>query len=103
MPNLSEVLESGWIEGDYEPPSILLAYEPIYDTAYLVVDDKSPVVELGDELGAVYAVEKNKCRVQDGIYYCHDVKPIHDMPLTDRQYYVWESLIPLLSEDIDLV
>ena len=102
-PSLRSTLRQGWIDGEYKPPSYVLAYEPSVKAYYVVVDDSTPVIELADELGATYVVEKNKCYFEDGIYICHEVQPLHDFPITDRQYFAWESLIPLLDKDYNIV
>lgn len=97
--NLNLLLESGWIEGDYEAPSILLAYEPTFNTWYFVVDDTKSIIELSDEEGTTYIVNSDDCHVESGVYVCHDVQVIHELPITDRQYYVNESLVPLLDDE----
>ena len=99
LSNLNLQLERGWIEGGYEAPSLLLAYEPTFSAWYFVVDDSTPIIELSDENGAIYTVNIGKCRIINGIYVCQDVQVIHDLPLTDRQYFVNESLVPLLDDD----
>ena len=99
LANLNLHLASGWIEGDYEAPSILLAFEPTFGAWYFVVDDSQPIIELSDENGAIYTVNIDNCRVYNGVYVCRNVQAIHDLPLTDRQYFINESLVPLLDDD----
>lgn len=96
LTNIIPALTEAWITGDFDPPSILLAYEELYDTWYFVVDDRTSILELGDVTGAVYVIPKSKCRVVGGKYYlCRDVIRIQDYPVTNQQYFVTESLFTL--------
>ena len=99
---LQDEIKAGWLVADYQPPSVTLSYEPTFKAWYLVVDDSSPIIELADETGAIFIVEKSKCRRNNNIYICQQVKAIHDFPITDRQYFVWESLIPLINDDYNI-
>lgn len=99
LANLNLRLEGGWIEGGYDPPSLLLAFEPTFNAWYFVVDDSTPIVELSGEQGDIYTANIGKCRIHNGVYVCRDVQAIHDVPITDRQYFVNESLVPLLDDE----
>lgn len=99
LANLNLRLEGGWIEGGYDAPSLLLAYEPTFNAWYFVVDDSTPIIELSDEEGGIYTANIGKCRIHDGVYVCHDIQAIHNVPITDRQYFANESLVPLLDDD----
>ncbi|MHB1571916.1 MAG: hypothetical protein ACYC0H_22295 [Solirubrobacteraceae bacterium] len=100
--DLNLLIERGWIEGGYEPPNILLAYEPIFETWYFVIDDTYPIYELGDARGNIYIVEENKCFVLDGIYICNDVEIIGNYSTTDRENFITQTLTPLVDEDYTL-
>lgn len=99
LADLNLRLESGWIEGGYDAPSLLLAYEPTFDAWYFVVDDAQPIIELSDEEGGIYTANIGKCRIHNGVYVCRDIQAIHNVPISDRQYFVNESLVPLLDDE----
>ena len=106
--SVNNKLNNRWLEGDYQPPYLLLAYEPIFEAWYLVVDDTTPIIELTDEEGSIYTVLRQNCSIErhgkaGGIYICSNVDRIRDFPMTDRQYFVNESLVPLLDDNYNLV
>lgn len=97
------ILEVGWLEGNYQPPNILLAFEPMTESWYFVTDDFSPIVDLIDGNGRTYAISKRQCFIKDGVYICNGVDSTGDYPTSDREYFVEESLVPLLNQTIMVV
>lgn len=102
---LVSIIKNGWLTTkNHRSPDRYLVYEPQHKSYYFVVDDKSPIIELIDEEGNLYIVPKSNCRrMNNGIYHCSNVEFIHDYPLSDREFFVWETIIPLVEEEYNLV
>lgn len=99
MDNLQQV----WLDGDYIPPQGTVAYEPQQQAWYVVVDDSLPIIELADEEGRNYVIPKNQCYLINQVYICNTVMSTSDAPMTDRQFFANEAIIPVLDQVFNLL
>jgi hypothetical protein len=103
MDKAAEIIQAGWAVSNYTPPALPLAYEEATNAWFVVIEDHRSIVELADEEGRIYTVPKQRCYIEDFAYICPMIDPSQDMPLTWRQHFVTETIIPMLREEFILV
>lgn len=101
--NLFNTLRRAWMDAEYTSPKLAMAYEPLAHAWYFVVDDSMPIIELADERGKNYIVPKHRCAEVAGFYVCQDVKASTEFPTSVRQYFVRDTLVPILEDNYDVL